>query len=83
MLLDREICALGGDTGVSLRLEEKISYNRTVSLLRFKLPREDQVLGVSMGQGVNLEGRGIHHPISGFDTLGYADFLVPESDPLG
>lgn len=53
--------------------------------MRFKLPREDSVLGVNMGQRVRIGGErdwGEHNPISGFDTLGFADFLVPESHSL-
>lgn len=76
--------ALNGEW-VSLKLEEVETVNHNTKRLRFKLPEEDQVSGLSVASAVltKFKGPGMekavlrpYTPISDEDTKGFLDLLV-------
>ncbi|KAK4996657.1 NADH-cytochrome b5 reductase [Elasticomyces elasticus] len=83
---DPSKCFTGGDQGfVSLKLESVEQINHNTKKLRFHLPTEDSVSGLSIASALITKYKGPetekpvirpYTPVSDEDTAGYLDFII-------
>jgi cytochrome-b5 reductase len=73
----------GPDTFVPLKLEKRIKLSRDTFIFRFELPSSDHILGLPIGQniqvGAEINGEQViraYTPVTSDDDLGHLDLII-------